>query len=57
MSCPSHEGHILDNYSISIREFMCKQCIHDIEGTQREVDLNPVPVEEAFKILENRMNM
>lgn len=57
MSCPSHENQPLDHYSIKIREFMCKQCIREIEGTQREIDLNPIPVEEAFKILENRLNM
>lgn len=57
MTCPSHDGSPLDHYSINIREFMCKQCIREIEGTQREIDLNPIPVEDALKILENRLNM
>jgi hypothetical protein len=57
MSCPSHEGLPLDHYSLTIREFMCKLCLRDIEGTQREVDLNPVPLEEAMKVLESRLNM
>jgi hypothetical protein len=33
MYCPSHEGSPLDCYSINIREFMCRQCIKEIEGT------------------------
>ena len=33
MSCPSHEGMSLDHYSMNIREFMCRQCIKEIEGT------------------------
>ena len=57
MQCPSHEGQSLDHYSINIREFMCKLCIKEIEGTQREIDLNPIQIEDAFKILENRLNM
>jgi hypothetical protein len=57
MSCPSHEGLPLDQYSINIREFMCRSCCKDIEGTQREVDLNPVPLEEAMRVLEQRLNM
>lgn len=57
MNCPSHEGLPLDHYSLTIREFMCKLCLRDIEGTQREVDLNPVPLEEAMKVLESRLNM
>ena len=57
MNCPSHEGLPLDHYSLTIREFMCKMCLRDIEGTQREVDLNPVPLEEAMKVLESRLNM
>lgn len=57
MMCPSHDSMPLDHYSINIREFMCRQCIRDIEGTQREIDLNPIPVEEALRILENRLNM
>jgi hypothetical protein len=57
MMCPSHDGIPLDHYSINIREFMCRQCIREIEGTQREIDLNPIPVEEALRILENRLNM
>lgn len=57
MTCPSHEGMPLDHYSINIREFMCKTCIREIEGTQREIDLNPIGVEDAFKVLENRLNM
>ena len=52
MSCPSHEGLPLDHYSIGIREFMCRACMKDIEGTQREFDLNPIPLEEAMKLLE-----
>lgn len=57
MYCPSHDGSPLDCYSINIREFMCRQCIKEIEGTQREIDLNPIPVEDAFRVLENRLNM
>ncbi len=57
MSCPSHEGLPLDHYSLAIREFMCRQCLKEIEGTQREVDLNPVPLEEAMRLLESRLNM
>ena len=57
MSCPSHEGLLLDQYSINIREFMCRACCKDIEGTQRELDLNPVPLEEAMRVLEQRLNM
>ncbi|CDW78080.1 UNKNOWN [Stylonychia lemnae] len=57
MICPSHEGNLLDHYSINIREFMCKICIKEIEGTQREIDMNAIPVDDAIKILENRLNM
>lgn len=57
MQCPSHENQPLEYYSIPIREFMCKTCLKEIEGTQREVDLNPIAVEDAFKVLENRLNM
>lgn len=57
MSCPSHDSSPLDHYSINIREFMCRQCIKEIEGTQREVDLNPIPIDDALKVLESRLNM
>ena len=33
MSCPSHDGLPLDHYSLNIREFLCRQCIRDIEGS------------------------
>jgi hypothetical protein len=33
MSCPSHDGLPLDHYSLNIREFLCRQCIKDIEGS------------------------
>lgn len=33
MTCPSHENMPLDYYSINIREFMCRLCIREIEGT------------------------
>ena len=36
---------------------MCKICIKEIEGTQREIDTNAIPVEEAVKLLESRVNM
>ena len=57
MSCPSHDGLSLDHYSLNIREFLCKQCIREIEGSQREIDLAPMPVDEAFKIMEARVQM
>jgi hypothetical protein len=57
MNCPTHEGQPLDLYSLPIREFLCKQCHRELEGTQRELDLNPIPLEEAFKVLEGRLNM
>jgi hypothetical protein len=57
MSCPSHDGLPLDHYSLNIREFLCKQCIREIEGSQREIDLAPMPVDEAFKIMEARVQM
>lgn len=49
MICPSHEGNPLDHYSINIREFMCRICIKEIEGTQREIDTNAIPVEDAIR--------
>jgi len=67
MICPSHEGNLLDHYSINIREFMCRVCIKEIEGTQREIDMNAIPVDDAIKskiiwlkiflVLENKLNM
>jgi len=49
MICPSHEGNLLDHYSINIREFMCRICIKEIEGTQREIDMNAIAVDDAIK--------
>lgn len=40
-----------------MREFLCRVCIEEIEGTQREIDLNAIPIEEAYKILESKINM
>ncbi len=57
MICPSHDGQPLNHYSINIREFMCRECLKEIEGTQKEIDTNALPVEEAIKVLESRLSM
>ena len=55
--CPSHDNKLLDHYSISMREFVCRSCIEEIEGTQREIDLNAIYIEDAYKVLEGKVNM
>ena len=57
MVCPSHEGQLLNHYSINIREFMCRECLREIEGTQKEIDTNALPVDESIRVLESRLSM
>ena len=42
-----HPGQSLDHYSMGGRSFFCEDCIHELKGTPKEVELNVLQVQDV----------